>query len=99
MGLGLTTAAFVFTHCLGTSPGRYGHPMVEQGKAGSSIFGPSGGATLAAECGGSALEALCLFLCPTFSLSAAKEAPDHPGASFEAISLPPEPNPLANVTT
>ena len=52
MGLGLTTAAFVFTHCLGTSPGRYGHPMVEQGKASSSIFGPSGGATLAAECGG-----------------------------------------------
>ena len=52
VGLGLTTAAFVFTHCLGTSPGRYGHPMVEQGKAGSSIFGPSGGATLAAECGG-----------------------------------------------
>ncbi len=29
VGFWSSTAAFVFTHCLGTSPGRYGHPMVE----------------------------------------------------------------------
>ena len=51
VGLGLTTAAFVFTHCLGTSPGRYGHPMVEQGKDGGSIWPPPTCATLPAECG------------------------------------------------
>ena len=32
MRLWWNTAAFVFTHCLGTSPGRYGHAMVEQGQ-------------------------------------------------------------------
>ena len=32
MRLWWNTAAFVFTHCLGTSPGRYGRPMVEQGQ-------------------------------------------------------------------
>ena len=45
------TAACVFTHCLGTSPGRYGHAIVKQGKDGGSIQPPPGGATLAAECG------------------------------------------------
>ena len=32
-GLGWKTAACVFTHCLGTSPGRYGHAIEEQGQA------------------------------------------------------------------
>ena len=52
------TAACVFTHCLGTSPGRYGHPMVEQGwflvlSCGRLVLPLSGpgwsGASLAAE--------------------------------------------------
>ena len=33
MRLWWNTAAFVFTHCLGTSPGRYGHAIGEQGEA------------------------------------------------------------------
>ena len=33
MRLWWNTAAFVFTHCLGTSPGRYGHHTQEQGQA------------------------------------------------------------------
>ena len=33
MRLWWNTAAFVFTHCLGTSPGRYGRPIAEQRKA------------------------------------------------------------------
>ena len=45
------TAACVFTPCLGTSPGRYGHAIGEQGRACSSIRPPPGRATLAAECG------------------------------------------------
>ena len=52
VGFWSSTAAFVFTHCLGASPGRYGHPIVEQGKDGGSIFGPPAFATLAAKCGG-----------------------------------------------
>ena len=48
------TAACVFTHCLGTSPGRYGHAIVEQGRGCGSIRQPPGCATLAAECGGRA---------------------------------------------
>ena len=46
-----STAACGFTLCLGTSPGRYGHAIGEQGKAGGSILRPPGCATLAAECG------------------------------------------------
>ena len=45
------TAACVFTPGLGTSPGRYGHAIGEQGRACSSIRPPPGRATLAAECG------------------------------------------------
>ena len=70
------TAACVFTHCLGTSPGRYGHAMVEQGRGCGSIRQPPGCATLAAECGGDAPGASH----PTqVSLSAAREAPHYPG--------------------
>ena len=64
MRLWWNTAAFVFTHCLGTSPGRYGHALVEQGRGCGSIRQPPGCATLAAEYGGGALGALCLFLRP-----------------------------------
>ena len=58
-----------------TPPGRYGHPMVEQGKDGGSIFGPPGCATLAAECGNAPGSSHSTQI----SLSAAREAPDHPG--------------------
>ena len=64
MRLWWNTAAFVFTHCLGTSPGRYGHAMVEQGKDGSSIQPPPGGTTLAAECGGGAPGRCACFSAP-----------------------------------
>ena len=76
MRLWWNTAAFVFTHCLGTSPGRYGHAIGEQGRGCGSILRPPGGATLAAECGGDAPGASH----PTqVSLSAAEEATNHPG--------------------
>ena len=52
MRLWWNTAAFVFTHCLGTSPGRYGHPIEEQGKGCGSILRPPGSSTLGAKCGG-----------------------------------------------
>ena len=53
VGFWSSTAAFVFTHCLGTSPGRYGHPIEEQGKGCGSILQPPGSSTLGAKCGGS----------------------------------------------
>ena len=59
VGFWSSTAAFVFTHCLGTSPGRYGHAVVEQRWALGTILRPPGGATLAAECGRDAPGVLC----------------------------------------
>ena len=75
MRLWWNTAAFVFTHCLGTSPGRYGHAMVEQGRGCGSIRQPPGCATLAAECDSAPGSSNSTQI----SLSAAREAPHHPG--------------------
>ncbi|WP_295634596.1 hypothetical protein, partial [uncultured Intestinimonas sp.] len=44
------TAAYGFTLSLWTTPGRYGHPMVEEGKICGSIHLPPGCSTLAAGC-------------------------------------------------
>ena len=59
-----------------TSPGRYGHPMAEQGLVFGSIRRPPGCAALAAECGGGVPGSLC----PTqVSRPAARDALDRPG--------------------
>ena len=79
MRLWWNTAAFVFTHCLGTSPGRYGHAMVEQGRGCGSIRQPPGCATLAAECGGRASRPTKKARRSLVPLCAAEGLPDHPG--------------------
>ena len=84
------TAAFGFTHCLGTSPGRYGHPMAEQRKDGGSILRPPGCATLAAECGDGFFCGVELSLCKEVTPPArlGSRAP-RTGAVQDALSTRP----------
>ena len=74
-GLWTKTAASGFSRTLGTTPGRYGHPIEEQGKDCGSILGPPGDATLAAECGGALRSSHPI----QGFYPAAGDVPDHPG--------------------
>ena len=64
---------------MGTSPGRYGHAMVEQGRGCGSIRQPPGCATLAAECGGRASRPTKKARRSLVPLCAAEGLPDHLG--------------------
>ena len=87
MRLWWNTAAFVFTHCLGTSPGRYGHAIGKRGKDYGSILGPPGSSTLGAKCGGSPPGS------PHHTTPALREAPAGGGWIERKLSLFPNGRP------